>query len=152
VRGPAWVLGLAAALLLAAVVVVRSAAAEQIPAAEAQARRLLSLLIGVRPRFKEFLVGVPALVLMGALRPPRGTWPHLLLRLASAVGLISVVNSFAHVFTPVEVSLRRTAWGLALGAAGGAALAWLLPRAAAAWSRLGAAWNGRRAAGGRVRA
>ncbi|MCL6641976.1 MAG: DUF5693 family protein [Candidatus Bipolaricaulota bacterium] len=64
-----------------------------------------------RPRFKEFLVGHPALVLWR--RDPR------LLQLGwlalGALGQASILNTFVHLHTPLALSLWRTLNGLALG-------------------------------------
>ena len=81
---------------------------------ELRLRDALERLLGVRPRFKEFAVGLPclALYLWGELpRPLRA-----LAGLGAMVGLVSVINTFLHRWTPLAVSLRRTAAGWLLGA------------------------------------
>lgn len=81
---------------------------------ELRLRDALERLLGVRPRFKEFAVGLPclALYLWGGLpRPLRA-----LAGLGAMVGLVSVINTFLHRWTPLAVSLRRTAAGWLLGA------------------------------------
>jgi len=66
----------------------------------------------VRPRFKELLLGGPALLL--ALRWPGvvGKWVCATI---AAVGTASIVDSFAHFHVPLAVSVLRTGYG-ALGA------------------------------------
>lgn len=64
-----------------------------------------------RPRFKEFFVGHPALML----------WKndHTLLQLGllalGALGQASIINTFVHLHTPLALSLWRTLNGLVLG-------------------------------------
>ena len=86
-----------------------------VPGAEKYFRNWLEIVLFVRPRTKEFLVGYPALYL-AALYYLRGnrSWLWLL----AAIGVIapvSVFNSFSHIHTPLLISLTRTLNGLALG-------------------------------------
>ncbi|MFN4218454.1 MAG: DUF5693 family protein [Candidatus Bipolaricaulia bacterium] len=64
-----------------------------------------------RPRFKEFLVGHPALMLWQS--------DHNLVQLGllalGALGQASIINTFVHLHTPLALSLWRTLNGLALG-------------------------------------
>ena len=62
----------------------------------------------VRPRFKEFLLGQPALFL-GLVYNQK--W----LLLVGLVGQISVMNTFAHFHTPLWLSILRTLVGIFLG-------------------------------------
>ncbi|WP_051275881.1 DUF5693 family protein [Desulfovirgula thermocuniculi] len=122
----------AGALLLAvlAVYLVRTGnEGEAVTSAlELKARNLLDALLGVRPRTKEFLLGHPLLMLLFATgyRDNR----YLPLLILGAVGQISLVNTFAHIHTPLAVSLLRLFYGLALGLLVGAVLV-LAVRAAA---------------------
>jgi hypothetical protein len=88
-------------------------------------RDALEAWLGVRPRFKEFLIGYPLLFLgLGARRLEafRGqAWPKLCLA-AGLLGPMSLINSFCHLHTPLSVSAVRSVHGLWLGAAGGALL------------------------------
>ncbi|HEX6972027.1 MAG TPA: DUF5693 family protein [Limnochordia bacterium] len=77
-------------------------------------RQSLEAWLGVRPRTKEFLIGHPALWL--ALRTDRRPWQPWLFTIG-AVGQLSLVNTFAHIHSPLAVSLWRTLLGLALGVA-----------------------------------
>jgi len=64
-----------------------------------------------RPRFKEFFVGHPALMLWR--REP--SFVHLGLLALGALGQASIINTFVHLHTPLVLSLWRTINGLALG-------------------------------------
>jgi len=80
---------------------------------ELQFRSLLDQILGVRPRTKEFLLGHPALllVLLYGYRDNR----FLPLLLLGAIGQASLVNTFAHIHTPLLVSLIRACHGIWLG-------------------------------------
>ncbi|NTV53688.1 MAG: hypothetical protein HGA76_11865, partial [Candidatus Firestonebacteria bacterium] len=82
-----------------------------------------------RPRFKEFMLGYPWLLLgLGARRLEAfksAGWPKLLL-VVGLLGPISLINSFCHLHTPLLVSMLRSFHGLWLGTLiGGAGLALL---------------------------
>lgn len=78
-------------------------------------RRWLDAALGVRPRFKEFVLGHPALMLAPVLAwlRWRGLVPFALL--AAAVGQASLSDTYAHIHTPLGISLIRTAIGLGIG-------------------------------------
>lgn len=80
-----------------------------VPAWELTIRSLLEKLLYVRPRFKEFLIGHPLFIFSLYLAAPKrkNIYFYPLLMLAS-VGLVTVVNTFSHLHTPVLVSLLRT--------------------------------------------
>jgi len=83
-------------------------------------RAHLTTILQVRPRFKEFIIGFPALMLAAALLPVhRARWGWLL-ALAVGVGLGDVVDTFSHLHTALTVSLLRLANGAVLGIAVGA--------------------------------
>lgn len=86
---------------------------------ELQIRSLLDQLLLVRPRTKEFLIGHPALLLLFYLGYKHQYLPVLIL---GAIGQISLVNTFAHIHTPVLISLFRAFNGLWLGLAIGVAV------------------------------
>ena len=76
-------------------------------------RQFLTDYMGVRPRNKEFLIGYPATILYlmyGAKRP--SLW---VLTIPLVIGQISLVNTYAHIHTPLLVSLHRSINGLILG-------------------------------------
>lgn len=80
---------------------------------ELRLRNVLEELCIVRPRFKEFALGLPCLVLWCKGRP--GRWTSLLLGLGAMIGLVSVTNTFLHLCTPLRLSLIRTGMGWLLG-------------------------------------
>jgi hypothetical protein len=114
----------AAAVLLGAgyLVLARSGNQSDItPSAfELALRSHLTTLLAVRPRFKEFLVGFPALMLLPALVPPdRVRWGWLF-ALAIGVGLADVVDTFSHLHTNLAVSLLRLVNGAVISIVAGA--------------------------------
>lgn len=86
-------------------------------------RRWLDGTLGVRPRFKEFILGNPALVLLPTLVFLRWRSCVPLAVLASAVGMASLSDTYGHIHTPILVSLQRTTNGVVLGCAIGVMLA-----------------------------
>ena len=104
-----------------------------VPGIELKMRAALEQLFYARPRTKEFLIGHPAflLALYGAARRWR-TWIIFGLVLAATIGQGSMVETFAHMRTPVEMSLVRGIGGVCLGGAIGAVLVALV----AAWNHL----------------
>ena len=83
-------------------------------------RAHLTTLLQVRPRFKEFVVGFPALMLIPALVPvDRARWGWLF-ALAIGVGLADVVDTFSHLHTALAASGLRLVNGAVLGAIVGA--------------------------------
>ncbi|HEV2641078.1 MAG TPA: DUF5693 family protein, partial [Candidatus Elarobacter sp.] len=124
-NAPVNVLQLAAgAVLLAAgyLVLARSGNQSDItPSAfELAVRAHLTTLLQVRPRFKEFLIGFPALMVVPALVPSdRARWGWLF-ALAIGVGLGDVVDTFSHLHTALAVSLLRLINGAVIGIVVGA--------------------------------
>jgi len=118
-------LGLFAAGALAVLVARSGNFVLPVPGFEKIFRNWLEMILFVRPRTKEFLVGYPFLFLAAAyyLRGKK-SWLWLL----TAVGVIapvSVFNSFSHIHTPIVVSLVRTFNGMVLGLLMGW-LAWVI--------------------------
>jgi hypothetical protein len=78
-------------------------------------RSHLTTLLAVRPRFKEFVLGFPALMLVPALVPSdRARWGWLF-ALAIGVGLADVVDTFSHLHTALAVSVLRLLNGAVIG-------------------------------------
>ncbi|QAY67734.1 DUF5693 family protein [Paenibacillus protaetiae] len=76
-------------------------------------RNWLENTFGVRPRTKEFLLAHP-LLLLGlflSLRY-RAAW---VLIIAGSIGQLSMVDTFAHIHTPLQISIIRVLLGLGLG-------------------------------------
>lgn len=82
-------------------------------------RGLLDKWLVVRPRTKEFMIGHPVLLLAIFLGM---RYRYLPLWLLGAIGQVSLINTFAHVHTPLAISLLRTFNGLWLGTLGGLVL------------------------------
>jgi hypothetical protein len=80
--------------------------------------RLEDLLIA-RPRFKEFAIGYPLLIL--GLQSQKERIGRLLVGLGM-IGPISMVNTFCHLHSPLYLALWRSANGILLGAVFGASL------------------------------
>ena len=80
---------------------------------ETQMRSALDTWLGVRPRTKEFLLGHPLLLLLfyTGYRDNR----YMPLLFLGAIGQVSLINTFAHIHTPLLVSLARSGNGLWLG-------------------------------------
>jgi len=94
-----------------------------VPPLEIELRNALEDVLIVRPRFKEFLIGHPALILWVGLGTTRWRpWAVGLLAIGM-LGQVSIVNSFLHLHTPLWVTLLRTAHGLWMGLAIGLPLA-----------------------------
>jgi len=84
---------------------------------ELKFRSLLDIILFVRPRTKEFLIGHPALFLgIAAALGGRRSWATLLLAIG-IIGEVSVVNTFCHIHTPIATSVLRVAIGSVLGLA-----------------------------------
>lgn len=83
---------------------------------ELRLREVLESIFMARPRFKEILIGYPALFAMVYLyKKYKAELLTLVLGLGVMMGSISMVNSFSHVFTAVNISIQRTIAGLITG-------------------------------------
>src|SRR6056297_33535 len=87
-----------------------------IPAIEERFRVILEDLLYVRPRFKEFLIGHPAFIIaLYYFTQLKKNYGLYFLGLLAVIGQLNILNSFAHIHTPVLISLLRTIHGLWLG-------------------------------------
>lgn len=113
-------------LVIVALMVARSGneAGIGVSTLELRFRTLLDRVLIVRPRTKEFLIGYPALIagIICALRGRRRTAAVLIT--IGSIALVSVVNTFCHIHTPLAVSAFRILNGLLVGAIVGTVL-WL---------------------------
>lgn len=83
-------------------------------------RAHLTDILQVRPRFKELMVGFPALMLLPALVPSdRRRWGWLFI-VAIGMGLADVVDTFSHLHTALVISAVRLFNGAVIGAVIGA--------------------------------
>lgn len=79
---------------------------------ELQFRQLLDTILGVRPRTKEFAIGHPLMLVLLYYGYRFQMYPVLLMGL---IGQISLTNTYAHLHTPLLISLIRSFHGLWLG-------------------------------------
>ena len=94
-----------------------------VPGIEVAMRRFLENVMYARPREKEFLIGHPSFYLMVAALYRK--WPQLLhffLVIAAAIGVGSMVETFAHIRTPFLMSFIRGINGWVTGMVIGIAL------------------------------
>lgn len=102
-----------------------------VPEVERELRDGLEGLLMVRPRFKEFLIGHPALLVWISLGTMRWRPWAVGLLAVGMLGQVSIVNSFLHLHTPLWVTLLRTFHGLWLGLLVGFPLSYLASRVVA---------------------
>jgi len=84
---------------------------------ELSLRSGLTSVLSVRPRFKEFLVGFPLLMLLPALWPAHRRVIGWLFALGIGIGVADVVDTFSHLHTPVLISLLRVFNAAVIGCA-----------------------------------
>ncbi|MEN6357029.1 MAG: DUF5693 family protein [Armatimonadota bacterium] len=113
-----WQVGLMAVLLVVVgIMVARSGndAGVGVSPLELKLRAILDKVLYVRPRTKEFLIGYPALILgiAFALKGHR-SWAAPLIVIGS-IGLVSALNTFCHIHTPIALSLIRVLNGAVVG-------------------------------------
>jgi hypothetical protein len=76
-------------------------------------RSLLENTLGTRPRTKEFLISHPIFIFSVYLL---FKYKHAIyLALIGVIGQLSIVNTFTHLHTPIEISLTRVIHGLWIG-------------------------------------
>jgi hypothetical protein len=119
---------------LGALMLVRSGNESDVsPSAfELSLRHALTHVLSVRPRFKEFLIGFPCMMLLSALLPVHRRATGWLLALGIGVGIGDVIDTFSHLHTPIEISVLRIVNGLIVGGIIGAAIIWIYRRIPAA--------------------
>lgn len=76
-------------------------------------RQWLTDILSVRPRSKEFLIGYPFTLAWFLLARKRAGW--WLMCIPALIGQVSLVNTYAHIHTPLVVSLWRSGNGLLMG-------------------------------------
>lgn len=79
---------------------------------ELKFRQLLDNILGVRPRTKEFLIGYPILVSLLSFGYKEKYLPLLIF---ATIGPVSLVNTYAHIHTPIMISLVRSGYGIIIG-------------------------------------
>ncbi len=95
-------------------------------------RHVLSNVLSVRPRTKEFLIGAPLLMLTPALFAQHRRAVGWLLALGIGVGIGDVIDTFSHLHTPVLISIQRVGNGVVIGAIVGILAIWIYRRACTA--------------------
>lgn len=130
-----WQLVAVFALLAGAVLlVIRSGNQPDIDvtAFETHLRGSLTALLGARPRFKEFLIAFPLLLLLPALTPAHRRAIGWLIVLAAGLGVADVIDTFSHIHTPLVVGVLRLFNALVVGGLFGLVLQALYRRVRAA--------------------
>ncbi len=87
---------------------------------EMSLRSGLTTVLGVRPRFKEFLIGFPLMLLLPALRLEHKRLVGWLFAIGVAIGTSDIIDTFSHLHTPLSVSLVRVFNGAVIGCVIGA--------------------------------
>jgi len=98
-------------------------------------RAHLTTILSVRPRFKEFLAGFPAVFLIPGLWLADRRAIGWLVVLAIGMGLGDVIDTFSHLHTALSISLLRIVNGAVLGAIAGAIVVWIYRRVRGRWQR-----------------
>jgi len=78
-------------------------------------RSKLTAILSVRPRFKAFLIGIPAMMLLPSLRFELRWRIGWLFLLAIIIGAADTIDTFSHLHTPLLVSLLRVINGVVIG-------------------------------------
>ncbi len=81
-------------------------------------RHTLQDLLGVRPRLKEFLLGYPSLavwILLKGKQELKGTLISSTVTGLAFISVASILDSFAHLHTPILISTLRSLWGTLIG-------------------------------------
>ncbi|WP_027087179.1 DUF5693 family protein [Cohnella panacarvi] len=127
-----WIVGLGIIAAGGLYYLSRTGNAGEVSGLELQFRSLLENAFGVRPRTKEFLLGHP-LFLAGIFLALRYRWAMALI-IAGTIAQLSMVDTFAHIHTPMLLSAIRVLLGLGLGLIIGLI-------AIAAWQIVEGAWT-----------
>lgn len=115
-KQPITLLWVAIAIVLAGIgfyYLSRTGNGGQVTGIEKFIRHWLESTVGVRPRFKEFMLGHPPMLL--ALFLALRYRPAWLLVIMGTLGQLTMVSSFTHIHTPIIISLIRTLLGLGIG-------------------------------------
>ncbi|MCL2046065.1 MAG: DUF5693 family protein [Oscillospiraceae bacterium] len=110
-----WHLAVGGVLLVGMVIYILrtgNESPELISQLEVQIRQVLDNLLGVRPRTKEFLIGHPIMMVLVYYGYKLEMFPFVMVGL---IGQISIISTYAHLHTPLAISLLRTFNGLWIG-------------------------------------
>jgi hypothetical protein len=128
-----WIVGIGILGAAGMYYLTRTGNAGQVSGLEMQFRSILENTFGVRPRTKEFLLGHP-LFFVGIFLALRYRWAMVLL-IAGTIAQLSMVDTFAHIHTPLLLSLIRILLGLGIGVLIGFVIiaAWQIAERVWAW-------------------
>lgn len=87
----------------------------EVSSAEMLFRNKLEELLLARPRNKEFLFAFPAVMMMVYCSVRRLKLWTLIFGLCGSVGMVSVINTFMHIRTPLYLGFARTGYSLLFG-------------------------------------
>lgn len=122
--------GMLAAVAIVGLMVARSGndSGVGVSGLELRFRSILDKVLYVRPRTKEFLIGYPALLagIAFALRGRRQYAAPLVV--IGSVGLVSALNTFCHIHTPLQLSLLRVFNGAVVGVLFGIVAYWIVKK------------------------
>jgi hypothetical protein len=82
---------------------------------EMRARALLDVVLPIRPRTKEFLLGHPAFILAVGFAALGRRRVAAIAALLGVMGQVSILNTFCHIHTPLVLSAMRVVVGLVAG-------------------------------------
>lgn len=127
-----WILTAVIALAAIYYYLTRTGNEGQASTFEKLSRSFLENTLGVRPRTKEFLFAHPVF-LLGAYLAVRYRQAVYLIFIG-VIGQLSIVDTFAHLHTPIHISLIRIWYGVGFGTLFGLVLI-------AAWEIITRSWN-----------
>jgi len=108
-----WVIAAAVAGAAGMYYLSRTGNGGNVSSLEMSFRTFLENTVGVRPRNKEFLLAHPLFLLGGFLALRYRNAAYILI--IAVIGQLSMVDTFAHIHSPVMISLIRGLLGLGLG-------------------------------------
>ncbi|MCE5170064.1 DUF5693 family protein [Paenibacillus profundus] len=109
-----WILCAGFALVVMLYYLSRTGNSGNVSAIESLFRSLLENTIGIRPRNKEFLFAHP-LFILGAYLALKNRPSALYIMAVGVIGQASLVDTFAHLHTPLPISIIRGFYGVVFG-------------------------------------
>jgi hypothetical protein len=128
-----WIVGIGILGMAGMYYLTRTGNAGQVSGLEMHFRSVLENTFGVRPRTKEFLFGHP-LLFAGIFLALRYRWAMVLL-VAGTMAQLSMVDTFAHIHTPLILSFTRILLGIGIGLIVGLVIIAVWQIAEKLWSR-----------------
>ena len=123
-------IGMVVILAVIGLVVARSGndSGLEVSSTELRFRAILDRIMYVRPRTKEFMLGYPALIAGIYFLLLKKKNIASVLMVIGSIGLISAVNTFCHIHTPLILSLLRVINGAVVGLICGLIVIWIIKR------------------------